>query len=68
MDRDRKSVEAGLKSAEAQAEEKRQRLHCIEIELATAKQQVLELKTKLSKAKEVAQVAQAATDNAGQKF
>ena len=47
-------MEAGLKIAEAQAEEKRQRLHYIEIELATAKQQVLELKTKLSKAKKVA--------------
>ena len=54
MDRDQKSVEASLRSAEAQAKEKCQWLHYIEIELAMTKQQVLELKTKLSKAKEAA--------------
>ena len=46
-------------------EEQRQRLHYTEIELATAKQQVLELKTELSKAKKVAQVAQVAANTIG---
>lgn len=53
-DRDWRSVEASFRSVEVQMEEQRQRLHYTEIELATAKQQVLELKTKLSKAKKVA--------------
>ena len=53
-DRDWRSIEASFRSVEVQMEEQRQRLHYTEIELATAKQQVLELKTKLSKAKKVA--------------
>ena len=67
-DRDRRSTEVGLRNVEAQSEEQRQRLHYTEIELATAKQQVLELKAELFKAKEAAQVTQVAADNAGQKF
>ena len=55
--RDRMSVKAGLRSVESQVKEQRQRLHYTKIELATAKQQVLKLKTELSKAKEAAQVA-----------
>ena len=56
-DRDRRSTKFGLRNVEAQTEEQRERLHYTEIELATAKQQVLELKAELSKAKETAQVA-----------
>ena len=37
-DKDRKGVEAGLRTAEVQAEEQCQKLHYIEIELAIAKQ------------------------------
>lgn len=48
-----------------QTEEQRQKLHYTEIELATAKQQVVDLKAKLKKAKEAAQVAQAAVDAIG---
>ena len=48
-----------------QAKEQRQNLHYTEIELATAKQQVVDLKAELKKAKEAAQVAQAAADAAG---
>lgn len=39
-----------------------------QIELATAKQQVMELKVELSKAKEATQAAQAAVNTARQKF
>lgn len=64
-DRDRRSTEAGLKTAEAQAEEQRQKLHYNEIELATYKQQVVKLKAELLKAQEA---AQGAADAAGPKF
>lgn len=37
-DRDQRSIEAGLKTIKAQAKEQRQKLHYIEIELATYKQ------------------------------
>ena len=67
-DRDRRSTKVGLRNVEAQTEEQRQRHHYTEIELATAKQQVLELKAELFKAKEAAQVTQVAADTAGQKF
>ena len=49
-------------------EEQRQKLHYIEIELATTKQQVVDLKVELIKAKEAAQVAQVVMDATGQKF
>ena len=39
-----KSTEAGLKNAQDQVEEQCKKLHYAEIELATAKQQVLDLK------------------------
>ena len=45
-----------------QAEKQHQKLHYTEIELATAKQQVVDLKAELKKAKEAAQVAQATAD------
>ena len=66
--RDLRSAEAGLKTAEAQAEEQRQKLHYMEIELATAKQQVMELKAELGKDKKAAQVAQVTADAIGKKF
>ena len=56
-ERKRKSAEAGLKDAQNQAEKQRKRLHYAEIELATARQQVLELKVDLEKAKEAARTA-----------
>ena len=48
------SVEAGLKTAERQAEDQRQKLHLKEIDLATQKQLVIDLKVELQKAKEEA--------------
>ena len=54
VDRDRRSTEAGLRTTGAQAEEQRQKLHYMEIELATDKQQVVELKAELGKVKEAA--------------
>ena len=53
----RLSVEAGLKNAEKQAEDQRQKLHVIEINPATEKQAVLDLKAALQKAKEETQLA-----------
>ena len=53
----RKSAKVSLKNAQMQAEEQRQKLHYTEIELATAKQQVVDLKVELEKAKEAAQAA-----------
>ena len=43
-ERARRSVEAGLKSAQDQAEDQRKKLYLTEIELATQKQLVLDLK------------------------
>ena len=42
-----RSAEAGLKTVERQAEDQRQKLHLIEIDLATEKQLVIDLKAKL---------------------
>lgn len=56
-DRDRKSVGAGLKIAEAQAEKQYKKLYYAEIELAMANQQVVDLKAELERAKEATQVA-----------
>ena len=53
-ERGRKSAEAGLKSAQDQAKEQCKKLHYIEIELATAKQEIVDLKAELKKAKETA--------------
>ena len=49
-----KSAEANLKNAHNQAEDQRKKLYHTKIELAIKKQQVLELKTELQRAKEVA--------------
>ena len=66
--RGRKSVEVGLKNAQDQVEEQRKKLHYVEIELATAKQEVVDLKAKLEKAKEAARAAKATADALEQKF
>ena len=58
----RRSAEAGLKTAEKQAENQRQLLHVTEINLATEKQVVLDLKTALQKAKVEVQLAKEAAE------
>ena len=55
-----KSVEAGLKSAEAQAEDQRKEPYTIQLNLAAEKAAVLDLKSKLQKAEEALKVAQEA--------
>ena len=56
----RKSAEAGLKSAEAQAEDQRKELYTTHLNLAIEKAAVLDLKSKLQKAKEALKLAQEA--------
>ncbi|XP_050278188.1 uncharacterized protein LOC126719704 [Quercus robur] len=56
----RKSAEAGLKTAERQAEDQRQKLYVTETNLATEKQAVLDLKAALQKAQEEARLAKEA--------
>ena len=51
-----------------QAKEQRKKLHYAEIKLATANQQVVDLKAKLEKAKEATRAAQAVADASEQKF
>ena len=48
-EKQRKSAEAGLKSAETQAEDQRKELYATQINLAIEKQAVLDLKTALQK-------------------
>ena len=50
-----------LKNAEAQVEDQRKLLYTVELNLATEKQKVLDLKAELQKLKDVAQVAREAT-------
>ena len=57
-ERECKSAKAGQKNARDQAKEQCKRLHYAEIELATARQQVLELKANLEKAKEAARTTE----------
>ena len=61
-DKGRLSTEAGLKTMERQMEDQCQKLYMTEINLATEKQTVLNLKAKLQKAKEAARVAREATE------
>ena len=61
-DKGRLSAEAGLKTMERQMEDQRQKLYMTEINLATKKQIVLNLKAKLQKAKEAARVAREAAE------
>ena len=49
LEKQRKSAEAGLKSAETQAEDQCKELYATQINLATEKQAVLDLKTALQK-------------------
>ena len=55
-----KSAEAGLKSAEAQAEDQRKELYTTQLNLAIKKAAVLDLQSKLLRAKETLKVAQEA--------
>ena len=61
VERARLSVEAGLKSVNSQAEDQHKQLHMTEIELATQRQLVLDLKVELQKAKDAARVAREAS-------
>ena len=56
------SVEAGFKTAERQVEDQCQKLHLTEIDLATQKQLVIDLKVELQKVKEEAQLAKEAAE------
>ena len=56
-DKARLSVEAGLKTIERQMKDQWQKLHITEIDLATEKQVVLDLRAELQKAKDAAWVA-----------
>ena len=60
--RARDSSEAGLKTIEKQFEDIRKQLHYNEINLATEKQLVTELREELWKAREVAQLVKEATE------
>ena len=61
-DQARSSAEVGLKTAERQAKEQCQKLHLTEIDLATQKQMVIDLKVELQKTKEEAQLAKEAAE------
>ena len=56
----RQSIEAGLKNAEAQAEDRRKQLYTTQLNLATEQAVVLDLKDKLQRADEALKVAQEA--------
>ena len=56
----RLSAEAGLKTVERQVEDQCQKLHLTEIDLATQRQLVINLKVELQKAKKAAQLAKEA--------
>ena len=61
-ERAQKSAKAGLENAQDQAEDQRKMLYYTEIKLATGKQQVLELKAELQRAKEAIQMAKEAAE------
>ena len=60
--RARDNVEAGLRTTERQFEEVRKKLHYSEINLATEKQMVTELREELRKARETAQLFKEAAE------
>ena len=60
--RARDSSEAGVKNVEKQAEEQRKQLHYTEINLATEKQLVKDLREELQKVREAAQLAKEAAE------
>ena len=59
---DKASAEAGLKTTEKQAETLRSELHLCEINLATERQMVKDLREELRKAKEAAQLLKEAAE------
>ena len=61
-DQARFNAEAGLKIAERQAVEQRQKLHSTEIDLVTQKQMVIDLQAELQKAKKEIQLAKEAIE------
>ena len=61
-ERERRSVEAGLKNAQTQVEDQYKLLYQTEIELATLRQLALDLRAKLQKAKEAAQLVNEAVE------
>ena len=60
--RARDNFEAGLKNAEKQAEEQRKQLHFTEINLASERQLVKDLREEFQKVKEAAQLAKEAAE------
>ena len=60
--REKYSAKAGLKTTERQVEDIHKELHYCEINLATEKQMVIELREELRKAKEAAQLLKEATE------
>jgi len=56
------NAEAGLKTTERQVEDQSQKFHLTEIDLATERQMVLDLKAKLQKSKDAARVASEAVE------
>ena len=60
--RDKDSAEAGLKTTERQVEDLRKKLHYCEINLATEKQMVTNLREELRKARKAAQLLKEATE------
>ena len=67
-ERERKFAQAGLKNAEAQAEDQHKLLYQIEIELAILRQLVLDLSAELQQAKEATQLAREAAETEKQAF
>ena len=61
-DQARSNAKAGLKTAERQAKDQRQKLYLTDIDLATQKQSVIDLKVELQKAKEEAQLVREAAE------
>ena len=62
VDQARLSAKAGLKTIERQAKDQCQKQHLTEIDLATQRQLVLDLKVELQKAKEATQLAKEAAE------
>lgn len=56
-EKEKRSVEARLKTAKAHAEEQRKKLHYIEIQRETAKKEASNLRVELKKDQEVAKAA-----------
>ena len=60
--KDKASAEAGLQTTERQAEDLRKELHYCQINLATEKQMVIDLREELRKAREAAQLLKEAVE------